>query len=292
VRAHRQQHRQSLTVPSSNGVTLAVHDLSPDAPDGAEPLLLAHATGFHGYVWQPLATHLHGFRALAPDLRGHGDSSVPDHGDFAWDGFADDVLAVVDRLELAGASAVGHSKGGAALLLAEQRRPGTFRSLYLYEPVVFPPMDARPEDHGGNRLAEGARRRRPGFPSRDAAYENFAGKPPLAALEPSALRAYVDHGFEDLPDGSVRLKCEPENESEVYRMGAQHGAFGQLHSIGCPVTVARGAISDAGPASVAEEIVRALPDGRLEVFDHLGHFGPLERPAEIAAAVERFLAAT
>ena len=39
------------TVPSTDGVTLAVHDLGGDGP----PLLLCHATGFHGRVWTALA---------------------------------------------------------------------------------------------------------------------------------------------------------------------------------------------------------------------------------------------
>jgi pimeloyl-ACP methyl ester carboxylesterase len=265
---------------------LAVHDLGTGSADG-EPVLLAHATGFHGCVWQPLASHLHHRHAYAPDLRGHGDSTSPADGNFAWDGFADDVLAVVDALDLQGVDAIGHSKGGAALLLAEQRRPTTFRSLYLYEPVVIPPHIAAMAP-GANPLSEGARRRRAVFPSRDAAFDNFAGKPPFDVLDPAALRAYVDHGFEDQPDGTVRLKCAPEHEAEVYQMGSRHGAYDHLASVACPVTIARGGDNTGfGPAAFADVIAQALPHGRLEVFDDLGHFGPLERPAEVAAAIER-----
>jgi pimeloyl-ACP methyl ester carboxylesterase len=301
VRTDRGHDRQGLNVLSSHDVTVVVHELptattpSPPTPPvgvggrtGPEPLLLVHATGFHGYVWEPLAAHLEGFRAFAPDLRGHGDASAPSDGDFSWNGFADDVLAVVDHLGASDLAAVGHSKGGAALLLAEQRRPGTFRSLYLYEPVVIPP-DAASENSGANPLAEGALRRRPAFASRDEAFENFSAKPPFSALDPAALRAYVDHGFRDEPDGSVRLKCEPEHESQVYRMGPRHDAFEHLHAVACPVTVARGGFSDFGPAAFAEPIAEALPEGRLEVFEHLGHFGPLEQPGEVAGAVQRFL---
>jgi pimeloyl-ACP methyl ester carboxylesterase len=273
-------------VESSDGVLLAVHDFGAREPGpSSEPVLLVHATGFHGYVWQPLAAHLHGRRALAPDLRGHGDSSSPSDGDYAWDGFADDVLAVVDQLGLGGVDAVGHSKGGAALLLAEQREPGTFRRLYLYEPVVIPPAVSAGAS-GANPLAEGARRRRAIFPSRDVAYENFAGKPPFDVLDPVALHAYVDHGFEDQPDGTVRLKCAPDDEAEVYTMGSRHGAFEHLGSVTCPVTIARGAVTDFGPAAFAGQIAAALPDGRLDVFDDLGHFGPLQRPDEVAAAIQ------
>jgi len=273
-----------LAAPSTDGLTIAVHDLGGVGP----PVLLCHATGFHGRVWQPIADRLR-FHSFAPDLRGHGDSPVPQGFQIDWHGFGEDVLAVVDALELTDVVAAGHSKGGAALLLAEQARPGTFRSLYLFEPVVFPPlkMDLPP---GVNPLAEGARRRRRTFDSFDAAYENFASKPPLNALHPEALRAYVDFGFQMLPDGTVSLKCQPETEASTFEMGHLHGGFEHLGDVRCPVTVARGAAVDMfTPASIAAAIVGALPHGRLEEHPSLGHFGPLEDPATIAACIEQAL---
>jgi pimeloyl-ACP methyl ester carboxylesterase len=274
----------SRRVSSTNAVELAVHDLGGEG----RPLLLAHATGFHALVWQPLVSHLDGFHCWAPDLRGHGDSTRPDDGAFAWSGFADDVLAVVDALDLEHPFAVGHSKGGAALLLAEERRPGTFAGLYVYEPVVFP--TAPGEATGANPLAEGALRRRDTFESFDAAYENFSAKPPFSVLDPDARRAYVDHGFVAAPDGSVRLKCRPADEAQVYRMGGAHDAFAHLDRVRCPVVVASGAETEVGPAAFVDPIVEALPDGRKEAWAELGHFGPLERPDLIAAAVERAFA--
>lgn len=283
-------------LPSTDGVTLEVHDLG----GSGRPLLLAHATGFHGLVWEPLFSHLTGFHGWAPDLRAHGASTRPTARDLDWDGFADDVLAVVDALRtqegidepLCG---LGHSKGGAALLLAEERRPGTFASLYVFEPVVFPPDFAGfgGEDPDENPLAAGARRRRSQFPSRDAAYANFAAKPPLSQLDPAALRAYVDHGFVDTtgPDGEplVELRCRPEDEAQVYEMGGRHQAFSKLDQVRCPVTVARGALGGFGPAAFVDAIAAALPHGRVETFDGLGHFGPLEDPALVAASVQQAL---
>ena len=90
---------------------------------------------------------------------------------------ADDVLAVVGRLDppIAG---FGHSMGGAALLLAEDRRPGTFRSLFLFEPIVLPD-DFAPI--GSNYMAELARGRRSTFPSRDEALARYASRPASTA---------------------------------------------------------------------------------------------------------------
>ena len=272
----------SFDVASTDGVTIPVHDLGGDGP----VLLMAHATGFHAKVWQPCAAHLRDFHCYAPDLRGHGDAVVPDGLGFSWHGFAEDLLAVIDAMGLEHVLAAGHSKGGAALLLAELARPGTFRSLYLYEPVVFPPIDLLTAS-GPNPLADGAARRREVFDSFDAAYDNFASKPPLDSLHPDALRAYVDHGFRPLADGGIAIKCRPSVESEVYRMASQHGAFERLAEVQCPVTIASGVELPFGPSSFARDIVAALPHGHLESHHDLGHFGPLEDPETIASCIRR-----
>ena len=274
---------------------MALHDLGGHGP----PLLLTHATGFCGPVWRPLARHLADrYHAYAPDLRGHGEAVTPIGLDFHWDGFADDVLAVVDHLrEHLGLdrppAAVAHSTGPAPLLLAEQRRPGTFSQLYCFEPVVFPPMPSAPAGDdtgasgsgGGNHLAEGALRRRATFASFADAYDNFAAKPPLDVLRPDALEAYVQGGFRREDDGSVTLRCRPGDEAQVYRMGANHDAFAHLATVAIPVTIARGRADPFGPAAMAPAIAERLPDGRLVVFDDLGHFGPLEDPDRIADSV-------
>ena len=176
--------------------------------------------------------------------------------------------------------------GGAALLLAEQARPGTFAGLWLYEPIAPPPGALGPAE-GGNRLADGARRRRPSFPSREAALANYAGKPPLDVARADALHAYVRHGFVDGDDGQVHLACRPADEARTFEGGVTHHAFERLAEVGCPTLVVFG-WEPFGPAAFARALADALPHGALEVHEHLGHFGPLEAPAELAASLARF----
>src|SRR4051812_4341189 len=174
---------------SSDGFDVVSFDLGGNGP----PILMAHATGFHGQVWRPMASALSdGFHCYSFDERGHGDSTRPAGHSYDWTGFADDALTVVDGLGLDRPFGVGHSAGAAALLMAEAFRPGTFRGFYLWEPVVMPfDRSLGPQE---NPLSEGALRRREVFPSKDAAFDNFASKPPFSILHPEALRAYVDHG--------------------------------------------------------------------------------------------------
>lgn len=115
---------------AADDVELAVHRLGP--PDGP-PVLCVHGTFSNHRYW--LGTRGSGFaRALAErgyeawviDLRGHGDSPRPgrrDHWDFE-DWARLDVTAALDAARAAARErgrpcfAVGHSAGGATLLMA------------------------------------------------------------------------------------------------------------------------------------------------------------------------------
>lgn len=274
-------------VRTPDGVGLVAHDFGGD---GAA-VMCAHATGLHGLVWQPLVARLApGYRCVAHDTRGHGDSEPPGNGDFDWRGLARDVLGVVDTLGTDRPFGLGHSSGGAALLLAEQARPGTFRGLYCYEPVIVPadpPLGRDPD----SPLARAARRRRATFPSREAAYAHYVAKPPFAGVAPAALCAYVDHGFAQRNDGSVGLKCDPEHEARVNEMAAAHDCYCHLGSVACPVMLACGADTEAfGPGAVQAQAAR-LPRARTEVVAGLSHLGPLEDPDTVADSAAAFFEA-
>ena len=128
------------------------------------------------------------------------------------------------------------------------------------------------------------------FASRDEAYANYAAKPPFAVLAPEALRAYVDHGFADEPDGTVRLRCRPEVEAEIYRMGWPTTRSSLLRRRAVPRRRrVRRADRAFTPPLVARQ-AEALPHGRLDVLPGLGHFGPLEDPGAVAESVLRAFA--
>ncbi len=268
-------------VPSTDGVEVAVHDLGGHGP----ALVLVHATGFCGKVLAPIARALGGsFHAWALDIRGHGSAVTPDGLDFGWTGFSDDVLAVIDGLDLdrGRAYGFGHSSGGAAVLDAEARRPGTFRALYVYEPIVWP---TPPPPGSRDLLIAGAVRRRESFASRDDARANFAAKRPFSGFSTEALEAYLDCGFEALDDGSLRLRCRGEWEAAVYRHGLVHDGFTRLGRVACPVVVASGDREEAVDAGIVAAQAAALPSGRVETFAGLGHLGPLEDPVRVARSV-------
>lgn len=270
-----------MRVPSTDGVDLAVHDLGGDGP----PLVVCHATGFCGRAYEPFARALgHVRHVWAVDLRGHGESTRPDGDRFDWDAGAEDLLAVVDALDVAPVDLVGHSMGGAVIGLAELARPGTVRSAYLFEPIIFP-ADAPSFEPGSNPMVLAARRRKASFASKPDALWNYASKPPLSSLSAASLAAYVEHGFEPSDDGTVTLRLPPEDEAAVFDAPGKP-TIEAMGAVDAPVTVAVGTTEiEFGPAHLAARIADAFPRGRLSSFPTLGHFGPLESPTTVAADV-------
>ena len=186
-------------------------------------------------------------------FRAHGSSTAPTGGGkdaLRWGKFAEDLLALVEqtpglvRGELVG---VGHSLGAHAMLRAEASRPGTFASLYCFEPIFvcdpgklppFVPMS----------LERAAAKRRRTFPSRSDARAAYGSKPPLSILHPGVLDAYVQYGFVDAIGGEgVTLACTPETESTVFANGGVEAEAFELvggAKVRCPVTVVHGATHD------------------------------------------------
>lgn len=282
----------SQRIETSSGVGIVVHDWGGHG----DPVLLAHPTGFHGRVWAPVASKLvrAGRRVWSFDFRGHGDSDPSPNGAYRWEEFADDALAVTQHLDLAGSRrliAAGHSKGGAALLWASVLEPGIYPRVWTYEPIIVP-TDAPILAAADNPLSAGARRRRDQWSSREEALASYESKPPLDALAPAALAAYVDYGLRDRPDGTVELKCRPDDEATMYTMGASLGLFPRLGEVRCPVLVACGEETQSITPAMAEQIAAKIPRATLEVWEHRGHFGPLEDPDHAAESMLQFGLAT
>lgn len=83
-------------------------------PEDGTPVIFAHGWPELGYSWRhqlPVLGGL-GFRALAPDLRGHGGSTVYDrHEDYTMERHVGDLLALLDSLGRERAVWVGHDWG-------------------------------------------------------------------------------------------------------------------------------------------------------------------------------------
>ena len=271
-------------VVQANGLSVHYLDWGGDGP----PVLLCHATGFVSAVWSCLGDTLahRGFRPIAPDTRGHGLSDKP-ASDYSWYTLAEDVYCFVEALGLRQVAAVGHSAGGTSLVVCEAQHSGTLGRIVLIDPVLRLPQERL--DGRSHWLAEGARRRRMVWPSREEMVRSFRERPPLASWREDLLRAYVEAGTRLLPDGRAELLCPGPIEAQVYEAGGNLDPWPDLPRVRCPVLSIRGERSETFSGAAAGKLMELVSDCRVVTIPSAGHFVPMERPVEVAELVIPFL---
>ncbi|MBW3646043.1 MAG: alpha/beta hydrolase, partial [Actinobacteria bacterium] len=78
-------------------------------------------------------------------------------------------------------------------------------------------------------------------------------------------------------------------EARIYEMATAHDCFGRLGEVRCPVLLARGGASEACLPGSVREIAARLPRASTEELPGLGHLGPLEDPATVAASIASYV---
>jgi pimeloyl-ACP methyl ester carboxylesterase len=99
------------------------------------PVLFVHSLAGNGGQWALQLDHLGRHRrALALDLRGHGDSDPADDGTYDVTSLAADVAAVADQCSLRRFVLAGHSLGAAVAIAYAARHPERVAGLLLVDP--------------------------------------------------------------------------------------------------------------------------------------------------------------
>jgi pimeloyl-ACP methyl ester carboxylesterase len=104
---------------------------------GQEPLLLLHGLADHALVWSSLGDYLAiEYHIVAPDMRGHGESSKPEQ-DYSFESAIADLEALMDRLGWASTHVVAHSWSGKLACIWARQYPQRLRSMVLVDPIFI-----------------------------------------------------------------------------------------------------------------------------------------------------------
>lgn len=258
-----------------NGVNLFFDDLGPR--DGA-PVILIHGHPFNRTMWAPQAAALTaaGYRVIAPDLRGYGESPVVPGTALLAD-LADDIAALAARLGIEHAVVGGVSMGGQITMELRLRHPGLVRALVLSDTSPVPETpDGRTfrRELAERLLAEGMRPYAEEVIDKMLAPYNVTGMPGAAAAV-SAMMCATD------PEGAaaaLRGRAERPDYRPVLAAAAE------------PCLVVVGEDDVYTPVAEARALHDLMPHAVLAVIERAGHLPGVEQPEAFNRVLLEFLA--
>jgi pimeloyl-ACP methyl ester carboxylesterase len=269
------------------------------------PLLhIAPANGFVPQTYMPLLRPLMShFRVVSLPPRALWTDQPPPELTPAndWQEVADDLLAGIEQYGLRDMIAVGHSFGCVATMLSAMAKPEYFRAFIMLDPTIFPQAEieamraARAQGEGSaHPLAQGAKRRRRQFDSKQAAYERFSGRSIFRAWPDETVRLYVEHGLKPDPTAdnpeAVTLAWPPEWEAYYFSTcyTDQWERLPELRGL-LPLLIASGGTSDIFTDECVQRAQGMLPDATLTVVPDHGHLFPQEVPEDTARIMQEWM---
>ena len=248
----------------------------------------------HGFTgskenWYPLASKLRGrYRLLIPDLPGWGDSERIEGQNYGFVAQSERVAAFIEQVARApsagpggsGVVLLGHSMGGGIVALAAANHPRHIARVGLF--------DAAGVRFNDNRFGE----------------EVLAGGNPFAVTDEASLKRYIDTVFQvDAAKPAIpwpasraviawRRKQAPFEQGVLDRIGRGDERFlpGEAASrIDQPALLLWCRQDQVIDASAIDLYGARMPQAMKVLLDGCGHMSIVERPDDVATAVQTLI---
>lgn len=261
-------------------------------PEDASTIVLVHGWTCSLRFWRRQVQDLmEDYRVVAFDLRGHGDSASPDDGDWSLDTLADDLEAVFDACVTDGRPVVlaGHSLGAMTIAAWGGRHPDAVKeraravaliNTGLGDLITESLLIQMPDVLGRARQLVGAAILGAGapLPNRPSPFTHRAVR--KVALTRSASPAAVRFSEE------MVLSCRGGVRAGLGREMSRMSLLDRIEHLTVPALVIAGERDLLTPPAHSHRLAEALPEcqGVLEL-EGSGHMSPLEKHAEVSAAL-------
>jgi pimeloyl-ACP methyl ester carboxylesterase len=257
-----------------------------------EPIVFVHGFGANGKLWTETARRLAagGHRCIVPDwpLGSHREPAGPGV-ELTPRGVARLVVSFLEQFGIERATLVGNDSGGAILQILATETPERLGRLVLTNCDSFEKFP----------------------PGRFKALATLAGLPGMGAIFARSLRlgafrrsplTYGALSVERIPEPVLRSFTDPMAHDPAIRAEGLRffgsadprdtlGAAERLPELRAPVLLAWGVEDRFFTLGDAHRLAERIPDATLVEIPGAATFTPLDRPAEVAAAIAGFIAA-
>ncbi len=248
-------------------------DCAYTASGDGPALFMIHGIGSRRSGWDRIAERLESqFTCIRYDLRGHGESPIPE-GRMTLDHLVADLEALRAKLGLKQAHVIGHSLGGMIGPAYALAHPDRVLSLGLLSTAAF-----RNEDDSAKVKGVVAQMRAHGI------------GPTLDVL---TARWFTDGFAAENPQAIKRRKQQvldtpTEVFLNVFDIYATTEMSPWLHQVTAPSLVLTGALDGGCNPRLNQQIADALPNSTLVILDDLKHAIMIEAPDRVADALLDF----
>ena len=219
-----------------------------------KPVLFTHAWGLNADIWEYQLVELvdQGLRCVAYDRRGHGRSSDPGRG-YDYDRLADDLAAIINRLDLTDVTLVAHSMGNGEAV-RYLRRHGSARIARLVMLSTIPPQSTS----DFSPLIAGLKQDRPAFFAKGVAA--FTGGHP--AVSP-AMTEWIIAQF---------MRASPKGTIACMHSIARGDFRADMRAVTVPTLIAHGDKDMVNPLdTTAQKVAELIPGATLKVYEGAPH---------------------
>ena len=249
--------------------------------DGPATMVFAHGFGCDQNMFRLVApSYANRYRTVLFDLVGSGASDLDAydrHKYSSLQGYADDVLEVIDEFATGPVLFVGHSVSAMIGMLADLKAPGKFSAHLMIGPS---PCYINDGDYVG------------GFTRKDI--EGLLETLESNYLGWSSNMAPAIMGAPSKPELGIELtnsfcRTDPEIAKQFARVTFMSDHRADLSKLKTPSLILQCSDDLIAPLSVGDYMHRTMPNSRLHIIDNVGHCPHLSEPDASIAAINDFL---
>ncbi|MGI0036955.1 MAG: alpha/beta fold hydrolase [Nitrososphaera sp.] len=262
------------TLASINGINLYYDDIGKTH---SLAVVLIHGFPFSSSMWTDQVEMLKkkNLRVLTYDIRGHGQSDIGD-GQYTFELFVDDLIALLDHRKIAKTILCGFSMGGYIALRAIERNPDRFTALVLCDTMSSADSnEAKIRRANSVKMVknEGVERFAEGFLKAVFAPETFNTKPDIIDEIRSIIRSNSPLGI-----------C-----GALLAMAGRTDTISALPKISVPTLILVGEHDAVTPPDAARHLRDRIPNSKLHLIENAAHMSNLENPIKFNGHLANFV---